>query len=361
MAAPLNVVLALALSLRTRGGAGLRAAVATTFVRALLTHQGYSAEDAARLEAKSANPALTDQLTAAVGLPVPPPTLGPAGSNTTHVHSHPSATGGAAGSVSVNITNHHPASPTHSGSADGSGDEETMQLKPFHLSAVRKELARFNEVHSYDVDPSDTRAFASSTMSMYTRVNNAYASLAESKARLMELDVEHKQKKMRSDEDHAQRLQRLEQINVGAKMLQSASSMTQAARHALSRQVVSVFGEPLLPPSSDFDHEGRVVVEDGDPYMLSTMNAVPRALAFRSIAPPRLLATEHLARLLGSPITDKALAKRLCKEVYNAYVALMGIDAGRMKGDPLKARFNDNELQHLKPVFDRFAVAARGD
>jgi hypothetical protein len=355
--APLNVILALALTLRTRGGASLRASIATTFVRGLLTHQGYGADEIRRLEAHSANPTLTDQLTAAVGLAVPPQALEPAGSNTT-VNSHPSAAGGT---VSVNITNNHPTSPAHSGSADGSGDEDAMPLKPFHLSAVRKELIEFQKIHSYDVDPSDTRAFASSTMSMYRQVNNAYASMATSKARLMELDVERKQKRMRSDEDHAQRLQRLEQINVGAKMLQSASSMTQAARHALGRQVVSVFGEPLLPPSTDFDHSGRLIVADGDPHTLLQHSAVPRALAFRSITPPRLTATEHLARLLGSPVTDKTFIKRLCKEVHSAFTALMGNDAGRLKGDPLKARFTDNELQGLKPVFDRFAVAARGD
>jgi hypothetical protein len=249
--------------------------------------------------------------------------------------------------VNVHVNTHAaPPSPPR-GASDERDAENTSALQPFHLSRVQHELEAYQRIHAHGME-GDLQAFAQSTLRMYARVNESYSRCAEARARSAELDVEHQQKKQRAEHAHELRVQRLEELKQGAALLNNQSAMTQSARHALGRHVVSLYGEPM-----EFG-----AIADGDPATLLQLNAVPRALQLNAL-PPRLTAAEHLGRLLGAPLTDKAMARRLAKDAHAAMVALVGADALRPRGTATTLRFTEAELEGLKPVFDRYVAAAR--
>jgi hypothetical protein len=358
----INVVLAIALSIRTRGGEELKSAVATTIIRGLMKNQGYSDSDIARMEAKSDNPALTNSLTAAVGLPVPEPSLTGTGAPFTHNPIGGSAT--ANPNINVTINNPSASPPRSTTSEDGGEDRERVDLtgrmveiKPVDFAIATRHLERFERVGTRLTDDDDVRTFTKSTLTMYSKMNEAASQMAEAQARSAkararadELDVEFHERRTRMRLAAEERDKALTTISASAELLNRTSSMTMPARYALARRVVELVGQGSL--EEDEEGGGRLAITDGDRDTLQHLGIIP------TVSAPRLSAKAHMESLIGSPIQDAALLKNLERDAFRALKATMGTDAVSTRGrNAAKFKYTTSELTTLDPVFKRYRDA----
>jgi hypothetical protein len=321
--------------------------------------QGYTDEEVSRMEAKTTNQALTDSLTAAVGLPVPDPAL-------TTNFAHRSAGGSASANPHINVTINNPsASPPRSNSSEDGGDDREremtqtrlVEIRPVDFSSATRQMERFERVGTRIADDGDVRTFTRSTLTMFSKMNDAAAQMAESQARSAkararadELDVEFHERRTRMRIEAEERDALITTIGAGAELLNRTASMTVAARHALGRRVVEVVGRG----SAGVDEaDSMLAITDGDGDTLRQMGIIPTATA------PRFTAKAHIESLLGAPVQDATLVKTMEREVFKALKVVMGADVVTTRGrNAAKFKYTSSELAKLEPIFKRYIDAA---
>ena len=338
---PINTLLIIAMTLRSRGCGELRAAVASSFLRRAMIHGGRSEAEINKLLAPTPNSRLTDMCEAAIGTPVVTPRI-----------QEPVATSGTSdGSISVTI-NRSPRrlSPTHEDSEDGrvvlAGDgidTSLVPIKAMDLGTVTTQLERFERISSVLMSADQRNAFVESTLGMYSQVNKAIGKLATERARSMELDNQAKRLKLNAD----QRERSLKVVRAGADLLNREKAMTLHARHSLGRKVVEIIGgtSSAVDTPLEIDQTAAAAIQ--------SVNVIPTSTA------PLATASEHFASLLGSPYSGNVL-KNLEKDVFNALKLSVGVDAVHMRGKRAKNfKYKESELMTMDSIFQRYVNMVR--